>query len=458
MPKETISLIDNPQESGLFYQNPFPISDIGDPYVMRAENGKYYLFCTSAADGYYCWRSDDLVHWEDKKIKCYTYGKDAWADHSFWAPEVVEYNHKYYMFYTAGGKDISLRIGLAVADQPEGPYEDVYDHPLFDFGHAAIDAHVFIDGDGQKYLYYSKDCSENEIFGTRKSEIYGIKLSEDMMQTVGEPVRLLTPEQPWELASSNPLWNEGPELIKHDGRYYLTYSANCYASKAYSVGYATADSPLGPYEKAAENPILTAGFYEGISGPGHHSMIYTPEEEALYFVYHTHTYPKEGGGNRQVNLDRACFDEEGRLCVSGPTVSLQPLPSADLRVEWSISDQQGAQPHLRDGLFSIHKGDSDRDVRLKTNAKGEAELKIHLEEAAEVQGLMIYRGSDPAHDFTEASLLFDGRAVASGLMCPKEREDRAAIALFKPRSCTDITITLFAEPETEIAVSEIRLL
>lgn len=71
-----------------------------------------------------------------------------------------------------------------------------------------------------------------------------------MLAADGDAVRLLTPEQAWELESGNPLWNEGPEMIKHGGRYYLTYSGNCFAGSAYSVGYAVASEPLGPFVKA----------------------------------------------------------------------------------------------------------------------------------------------------------------------------------------------------------------
>lgn len=250
------------------FSNDLGIHGIGDPFVLKTQDGSYYLYCTSAPDGFYCWRSEDLVHWTDRKM-CYTRSSGSWGVDSFWAPEVVYFGGSYYMYYTARNAAGSLRIGLAISDRPDGPFLDKRNEPFFDFGYAAIDANVLIDEDGSKYLYYSRDCSENTgEDGIRRSEIYGIRLREDMLAADGEAVRLLTPEQAWELESGNPLWNEGPEMIKHGGRYYLTYSGNCFAGSAYSVGYAVAPEPLGPFVKAEENPVLTSQDRKMYQEPG----------------------------------------------------------------------------------------------------------------------------------------------------------------------------------------------
>lgn len=85
-----------------------------------------------------------MVNWHE--IGSLLPGAGSWGFTDFWAPEVVEYKGRYYMYYTARwNKNNSLRIGAAVSDSPEGPFKDVYDAPMFDFGYAAIDANVFID-------------------------------------------------------------------------------------------------------------------------------------------------------------------------------------------------------------------------------------------------------------------------------------------------------------------------
>ena len=109
--------------------------------------------------------------------------------------------------------------------------------------------------------------------------------------------------------------------------YYLTYSANFYASISYSVGYAVSDSPLGTFTKAEENPILTSGFRHDVSGPGHHSFTTSPDGTQLWIAYHSHSNPQSPSGDRKVNIDRAVFTEDGKLFMCGPTTTTQPLPS-----------------------------------------------------------------------------------------------------------------------------------
>jgi GH43 family beta-xylosidase len=310
------------------YRNPLAIQRIGDPFVLKASDGKYYCYPTSAGDqGYKAWISDDLVNWRELGF-VYEKNEKSWGYKQFWAPEVVEHNGRFYMYYTARWteKD-SLRIGVAVADKPYGPFIDVYNRPMFDFGYAAIDANVLIDEDGGKYLYYSRDCSENYVGERRESHIYGIRLADDMISVVGEPALLLKPDQEWELKSGPKVyWNEGAFALKRNGVYYLMYSANFYASKHYSVGYATSDRPLGPFHKYEHNPVLASNS-DDISGPGHHCVIDSPDGSELFVVYHTHTDAALGGGNRQVCIDRMGFREDGSIYVSGPTLTDQPVPS-----------------------------------------------------------------------------------------------------------------------------------
>ena len=310
------------------YQNPMPIKNIGDPFVLRALDGTYYCYATSAPDGFKAWSSDDLVHWMDIGY-VYKRDEDSWGASDFWAPEVVLYYGKYFMHYSARwGKNQSLRIGVAVADSPSGPFSDVFNHPMFDFGYAAIDGHVLIDDDGHKYFYYSRDCSENIVDGRHESHLYVAELNVDLVSLTGEPLLITKPEQEWELRSGPEwLWNEGPFVLKHKGKYYLMYSANFYASRDYSVGYAVAESPVGPFIKATHNPVLFSTDSE-ISGPGHNSVATSPDGSELFIIYHVHTDPQKPSADRQVCIDRMGFREDGSLYVNGPTHTPQDIPSA----------------------------------------------------------------------------------------------------------------------------------
>ena len=325
-----------------FFTNPVGVGIIGDPFILKTSSGKYYCYGTNAEDGYKAFSSDDLVNWTDEG---YVFKKhnQGWESTYFWAPEVVEYNNKFYMFYTVRWKkNESLRLGVAVSDSPKGPFINPTNKPLFDFGHAAIDANVLFDDDGKKYLYYSKDSSENVIEGRHESHIYGIELSDDLLSVKGDPVPLTKPEQEWEKVSGPVwFWNEGATVFKREGVYYLMYSANC--GMNYSVGYATSASPLGKFVKYANNPILskvedTINDECGesinktkISGPGHNSITVSPDSTELLIAYHIFiecvTDPVNGEGKRVCFIDRMGFSEDGSIYVNGPTSVPQPYPS-----------------------------------------------------------------------------------------------------------------------------------
>lgn len=440
--------------SSYLFTNDLGITGIGDPFVLKTDSG-YYMYCTSASDGYYCWHSDDLVNWTDQKM-CYTKTEDSWCVESFWAPEVVFDNGTYYMFYTAKNQQGGLRIGLAVSDQPDGPFTDLKNEPLFDFGYSVIDANVLIDDDGRRYLYYSRDCSENIVDHVRTSQIWGVELTSDMTGLIGEPVLLLTPEQDWEKVSETPLWNEGPEMIKHDGTYYLTYSANYYASISYGVGYATSDSPLGTFVKAEENPILTSGFRHDVSGPGHHSFTTSPDGTQLWIAYHSHTKPQAPSGDRKVNIDRAVFTDDGKLFMCGPTTSAQPLPSGEAvsDVTSSFSDGTG----LTDGIYTTNKNQKAHETTLTPDETGKVTITLSADKAQALSAVVVYPGVNALSDIKSISLIFDqGEATAEKELTA---EDTAPVLLsFEERSVQTVQVVLTLQENVEsVNISEIQLL
>ena len=299
---------------------------MGDPFVLR-HGAIYYLFgTTSSNEGFEYYTSADLVHW--------THGgwawrktADSWAEAAFWAPEVKFYRGRFYMTYSGrlrGVKPARLLTALAVSDKPEGPYRDLH-APWFDDGYSAIDSHLFVDSDDIPYLFYSRNGQQD---GYSYGVIYGVALAGDLSKPVGEPVKLLEAGQPWERINWS--WNrcnEGPAVLKHRGKYYMTYSANNTGAPGYGVGYAVAGSPLGAWRKNPENPLLASNLEIGISSPGHSSIATSPDSRELFIVYHSHADPGNPKGPRVVNIDRMFFDRDGALRVLGPTRSPQPMPS-----------------------------------------------------------------------------------------------------------------------------------
>ena len=248
-------------QSKKFYTN--PVSDtifIADPFVLQ-DGDEYFLYGTSAGDGFKAWKSSNLVDWKPIGY-VYQRKKDSWGQGSFWAPEAIHYKGKYYLIFSCKGPaQAGLKICMAVSDSPEGPFEDLH-MPLFDIDHSCIDGHIFVDDDGKPYLYYEMVGAVGDR-GKKKGYlwgmIFGVQLSDDLSQFVGgEPKLCIQVSQEWENPES--MWarsTEGMTVFKHNGTYYMTYSGNHYADPQYGVGYATAESPLAMWTKSENNPILS---------------------------------------------------------------------------------------------------------------------------------------------------------------------------------------------------------
>ncbi len=279
-----------------------PIMEGADPFILLHE-GTYYLYSTNAPDdGYLVYTSTDLKNWESKG---YCLKKDdVMGDFGFWAPEVMYHEGRFYMVYTA-----EEHLGIAVSDSPLGPF--CQEEKKFLNSTKEIDGHFFKDDDGSVYLYFVRFPSGNVI--------YGAKMNDDMLSYQKSSVRLLLgAQEEWETHMGTIA--EGPNMVKHNGVYYLTYSANHYQSQDYAVGYATSDSPLSRFEKYEGNPILSKS--GDIVGTGHHSFTTSLDGSQMYIVYHKHN-STSSVHPRMVCIDRAYFETDPHggkdiLKVDGP--------------------------------------------------------------------------------------------------------------------------------------------
>lgn len=346
------------------FANPLNIQ-FGDPYVLYTQ-GTYYMYGTGggADKGFAAYSSTDMVTWKQEGQVYFHDNKNGWSDPkaswdgAYWAPEVYEVKGKFYLFYSAQwkenpGKEIeNFRIGVAVADKPAGPFIDLAGKPLFDPGYPVIDANVFFDADGKAYLYYSRCCYKHPVKSEvadmakkkgwfkeiEESWVYGVALKPDFSGVEGKPVLLLRPpvrladkQAEWESRSVTSRevarrWTEGSVTFKKDSTYYIMYSANHFGGRHYAIGYATASSPLGPFKKAANNPVLQKNTDKGgsVTGTGHNSIAYSPDGKEMFCVYHGRT--AKTGDERVVFIDRMQV-KDGRITVFGPTTTAQKLPS-----------------------------------------------------------------------------------------------------------------------------------
>src|SRR5215210_7843326 len=177
------------------YANPLDVI-LADPFVLR-HGDTYYLYGTSAKDGFHVWSSKNLVDWRDHGY-CLQRAPADYGRRRFWAPEAFEHGGKFYLHYSVVGRKVSHRIVLAVADSPLGPFRETK-APWFESDKAIIDSHVFKDDDGHLYLYYVLDCSENG-----DSEIYVRKISPDVTVIDRSAKFCAKPSQTWE----GDKWNE----------------------------------------------------------------------------------------------------------------------------------------------------------------------------------------------------------------------------------------------------------
>jgi len=145
---------------------------------------------------------------------------------------------KYYFFFAANDIQNDQQyggIGVAIASKPEGPFTDAIGKPLIDKFHnkaQPIDPHVFIDDNGQAYLFYGGwgHCNVAKL----DKNLTGFIPFED-----GTLFKEITPEK----------YVEGPCMIKRKGKYYFTWAEGGWTGPDYSVAYAIADSPLGPFKR-----------------------------------------------------------------------------------------------------------------------------------------------------------------------------------------------------------------
>jgi beta-xylosidase len=223
------------------------------------------------------------------------------------------------MYYVARDKESDKQcIGVATSEDPAGPFTDPNEKAFIcqaDLG-GSIDAYPFRDEDGKLYLFWKNDgnCCGLEV------ALWGQELSPDGLTLVGEPVKLIVRDQPWE----RPLI-ENPAMVKHNDKYFLFYSGNWWESHEYAVGYAVCETVMGPCEKPLNEPWFK--FKPPVMGPGGESF-FTDAKGNLWMAYHAWTGANvgySGGGKRSLHIDLVTFEGD-KPVTNGPTSTPQLLP------------------------------------------------------------------------------------------------------------------------------------
>ena len=317
-------IVENKEYSG----NPILPGFHADPEVLYSnKTGRYYIYTTTDGQpgwgGWYytCFSSDNLVDWRFESINFDVREQTSWAGGNAWAPACIEkrvnYEYKYYFYFSGdAGREKGKAIGVAVADNPEGPYTDALGKPLVDFrpegqNHGQqIDVDVFTDPDtGISYLYWGNGY------------MAGAELNNDMISLKEGSVTLMTPKGG---TLRDYAFREAPYVFKRNGLYYFLWSVDDTGSPNYHVAYGTSTSPLGPIEVADEPVILIQRPEEEIYGPAHNSVLQIPGKDEWYIVYHriNKNYiarDKGPGWHRETCIDRMEFLPDGRIKPVVPT-------------------------------------------------------------------------------------------------------------------------------------------
>ncbi|MFD5315378.1 glycoside hydrolase family 43 protein [Streptomyces sp. NPDC127098] len=287
---------DNPIVQTIYTADPAPI----------VHNDRVYLYTGHDEDGSTWftmrdWRvfsSSDMVNWTDhgSPLSLATF---SWASSDAWAGHVVARNNQFYWYVPVTNRATGrMAIGVAVSDSPTGPFRDALGRPLVENGE--IDPAVFIDDDGQAYLYWGNP------------NLWYVRLNPDMVSFTGGPTQIPLTTAGFGRRDGNPsrptLYEEGPWVYKRNGLYYMVFAANCCSE---SIAYSTAPGPTGPW--TFRGTIMPT---QGSSFTNHPGVI--DFRGNSYFFYHNGALPGGGGFTRSVAVERFQYNADGTI----PTINM----------------------------------------------------------------------------------------------------------------------------------------
>lgn len=303
-------------------QNPFVTDQFTADPSARVFGDRVYVYpshdipCTESRgrpgwfcmEDYHVFSSDNLVDWTDHGM-IVSQENVKWVDpasYSMWAPDCIFRNGKYYFYFPSRAKDtVNMRgftIGAAVADHPAGPFIPQHE-PIGDV--RGIDPNVFIDKDGQAYLYWSA------------RHIYAARLKDNMLELASDPVILGDlPDQGLK---------EGPFMFERNGVYYLTYPH--VENKTERLEYAIGDNPLGPFK------VTGVIMDESPTGcwTNHHSILEFKNQ--WYLFYHHNDLSPDFDKNRSIRMDSLFFNEDCTIRKVVPTLRGVGVTSASQKIQ-----------------------------------------------------------------------------------------------------------------------------
>ena len=331
-----------------------------DPAPM-VHNGTVYLYTSHDEDNtvknfftmndWRCYSSTDMVNWTDHG-SILTYKVFEWSRGDAWAGQCIYRNGKFYYYLPVNQKNGGNAIGVAVSDSPTGPFKDAIGKPLL-IGYGYIDPTVFIDDNGQAYLYWGNP------------NLWHVKLNEDMI-SYNKESGIIKEELKNEnfgyrskkIDNRTASYEEGPWLFKRNAKYYMLYPAGGVPEH---LAYSTSTSPTGPwiYGDTIMHVIKNGGAFTNHPG-------YIEFKGKPYLFYHSGDLPGGGGFKRSVCIEPFKFNADGSIPLISPSKAgvtesvsnLNPYKRVEAEtIAWEEGIETAQKENTGVYVTDIHKDD-----------------------------------------------------------------------------------------------------
>jgi len=310
-----------------------------DPFVASRDG--YYYYMNTTSNNLTLWRTKDitdLAHAEKKVI--WTPPASGPYSHWIWAPELYFLDGKWYVYFAADAGKNETHRNWVLENPSSNPLEGTWTmkgqltdgEDLFD-----IDPTILQDG-GKMYALWSR--AENSV-----QSIY-IALMKNPWTLQGKGVRIATPQYAWEkvgdigngekefLDVPHIDVNEGPEILKHEDKIFLIYSASACWTNYYELGMVTAKAgsdllnPASWHKK--DRPVFWENIEAQVYAPGHNTFFSSPDGKEEWILYHANSGPNQGcGALRSPRAQRFTWNSDGTPNFGRPlsTDTAIPKPS-----------------------------------------------------------------------------------------------------------------------------------
>lgn len=302
----TTCFADNPIVQTLYTADPAPMVYNGTCYVYTGHDEDKLVNNFFTMNDWRCYSTTDMVNWVDNGSPM-SYSTFSWSKGDAWAGQCVERDGKFYYYAPVTQKNGGMAVGVAVSDNPAGPFKDALGHPLACAGNGDIDPTVFIDDDGQAYLYWGNP------------NLYYVKLNKDMISYSGSIVKVPLTTASFGTRSKDDRatsYEEGPWFYKRNNLYYMVFAAGPISEH---IAYSTSNSPTGPWTYRGK--VMPT---QGASFTNHPGVV--DFKGNSYFFYHNGALPDGGGYHRSVCVEQFKYNSDGTF----PTINMSTTGPAQI--------------------------------------------------------------------------------------------------------------------------------